>query len=75
MTMFYTQKQMLNLLDPEPVDKSLEEMGYSKELLLCECGKDAYNQEIINYYIKEKMISILIENKNSKLHYMFLKKE
>ncbi len=69
-TQLYTKEEMIKMLDTEPVDKSLVDMGYSKELLLDECGEDCYKTEIINYYLNNQKIKMIVENgKGCKISY------
>ncbi len=71
-TQLYSKTDILKLLDHGEVDRSLVDQGYSKELYLDECGEDSYKQEIINYYINNRTIKMVVENgKGCKISYYF----
>ncbi len=71
-TQLYSKTDILKLLDHAEVDRSLVDQGYSKELYLDECGEDSYKQEIINYYINNRTIKMVVEDgKGCKVSYYF----
>ena len=55
----YRREDILNLLDPVPVIQQLESLGYSKELMLSESGKDEWIEYQLNYYKNNDTIKVI----------------